>query len=67
LIQRQVSDSREWTDELFDHFRYSKDCVSLSTATAAAAMLGRSANERTQWKDAKGRALKALRVQEASG
>lgn len=43
-----------------DHFRFAQDYVFSSPSTAAAVILGRSANGRIEWKDAGGRTLKAL-------
>ncbi len=43
-----------------DHFRFAQDYVFSSPSTAAAVILGRSANGRTEWKDAGGRTLKEL-------
>ena len=46
--------------------RFSQDYVFTWPSTAAAVVLGRSANGRIEWKDANGRTLKALREQEAN-
>lgn len=43
-----------------DLFRFAQDYVFSSPSTAAAVILGRSANGRVEWKDAGGRTLKAL-------
>jgi hypothetical protein len=48
-----------------DHFLYAQDYVFSSPSTAAAVVLGRSANGRIEWKDAGGRTLKALQELEA--
>lgn len=48
-------------------YRFSQDYVFSSPSTAAAVVLGRSANGRIEWKDARGRALKDLQAQEATG
>jgi hypothetical protein len=48
-------------------YRFSQDYVFTSPSTAAAVVLGRSANGRIEWKDAQGRTLKELQAQEASG
>ena len=48
-------------------YRFSQDYVFTSPSTAAAVVLGRSANGRIEWKDAKGRTLKELQAQEAEG
>jgi len=42
----------------------SQDYVFTSPSTAAAVVLGRSANGRIEWKDARGRTLKELQTQE---
>lgn len=47
-----------------DHFRFTQDYVFSSPSTAAAVVLGRSANGRIEWKDAKGRTLKELQSME---
>jgi Domain of unknown function (DUF4357) len=47
-------------------YRFSQDYVFTSHSTAAAVVLGRSANGRIEWKDARGRMLKELQAQEAS-
>jgi hypothetical protein len=47
-----------------DHFLFSQDYVFSSPSTAAAVVLGRSANGRIEWKDAKGRTLKDLQAME---
>jgi hypothetical protein len=43
---------------------FNQDYVFSSPSTAAGVILGRSANERTEWKDAKGRVLKAIQESE---
>jgi hypothetical protein len=48
-----------------DHYRFDQDYVFTSPSTAAAVVLGRSANGRLEWKDAGGRTLKALQELEA--
>lgn len=48
-----------------DHFRFAQDFVFSSPSTAAAVVLGRSANGRVEWKDANGRTLKELQGLEA--
>lgn len=45
---------------------FTQDYVFSSPSTAAALVLGRSANGRIEWKDAQGRTLKALQEAEAS-
>ncbi len=50
-----------------DHFLFAQDYVFSSPSTAAAVVLGRSANGRIEWKDAKGRTLKELQGLEAGG
>jgi uncharacterized protein DUF4357 len=47
-------------------YRFSQDYVFSSPSAAATVILGRSANGRTEWKDAQGRTLKALQEQEAA-
>lgn len=49
-----------------DHFRFAQDYVFSSPSTAAAVVLGRSANGRIEWKDSRGRALKELQGLESS-
>lgn len=48
-----------------DHFVFTQDYVFSSPSTAAAVVLGRSANGRIEWKDKSGRTLKELQTQEA--
>ena len=43
-----------------DHYQFSQDYVFSSPSTAAAVVLGRNANGRTEWKDDSGRTLKSL-------
>jgi hypothetical protein len=45
--------------------RFSQDYVFSSPSTAAAVVLGRSANGRVEWKDSQGRMLKQLQGMEA--
>lgn len=45
--------------------RFTQDYVFSSPSTAASVVLGRSANGRSEWKDAQGRTLKALQEAEA--
>jgi Domain of unknown function (DUF4357) len=45
-------------------YRFSQDYVFTSPSTAAAVVLGRSANGRIEWKDALGRTLKELQARE---
>jgi hypothetical protein len=47
-------------------YRFTQDYSFSSPSTAAAVVLGRSANGRIEWKDAQGRTLKALQEAEAS-
>ena len=47
-------------------YRFSQDYVFTSPSTAAAAVLGRSANGRIEWRDTQGRTLKELQAQEAA-
>lgn len=46
-------------------YRFTQDFVFSSPSTAAAVVLGRSANGRIEWKDAGGRTLKELQAREA--
>lgn len=48
-----------------DHFLFAQDYAFSSPSTAAAVVLGRSANGRIEWKDAGGRTLKELQGLEA--
>jgi len=48
-----------------DHYCFTQDYVFSSPSTAAAVVLGRSANGRIEWKDTQGRALKELQALEA--
>lgn len=48
-----------------DHYRFAQDYVFSSPSTAAAVVLGRSANGRIEWKDNQGRTLKELQGLEA--
>lgn len=48
-----------------DHFNFTQDYVFSSPSTAAAVVLGRSANGRIEWKDIGGRTLKELQGMEA--
>jgi hypothetical protein len=48
-----------------DHYRFTQDYSFSSPSTAAAVVLGRNANGRTEWKDSKGRTLKTLQELEA--
>ena len=47
-----------------DHYRFTQDYVFSAPSTAAAVILGRSANGRVEWKDVKGRTLKELQALE---
>ena len=47
-----------------DGYQFSQDYVFSSPSTAAAVVLGRSANGRVEWKDAQGRTLKAIQEKE---
>ena len=47
-------------------YRFTQDYAFSSPSTAAAVVLGRSANGRIEWKDAHGRTLKWLQEQEAA-
>lgn len=46
-------------------YLFTQDCVFSSPSTAAAVILGRSANGRIEWKDSQGRTLKELQEREA--
>ncbi|MBY0572850.1 MAG: GIY-YIG nuclease family protein, partial [Undibacterium sp.] len=48
-----------------DHYVFTQDYSFSSPSTAAAIVLGRSANGRTEWKDASGRTLKEIQMQQA--
>lgn len=48
-------------------FRLAQDYTFNSPSTAAGVLLGRSANGRIEWKDAKGRSLKEIQNREAGG
>jgi hypothetical protein len=50
-----------------DHLRLAQDYTFTSPSIAAAIMLGRSANGRTEWKDATGRTLKELQEVQIDG
>ena len=50
-----------------DVYRLTQDYTFNSPSTAAGVLLGRSANGRTEWKDANGRSLKEIQEQEAGG
>lgn len=47
-------------------YRFTQDYAFSSPSTAAAVVLGRSANGRVEWKDAQGRTLRALQEMEAA-
>lgn len=49
-----------------DWYRFTQDYSFSSPSTAAAVVLGRSANGRTEWQDAQGRTLRALQEAEAA-
>ena len=48
-----------------DIYQFTQDFPFSSPSTAAAVVLGRSANGRIEWKDSKGRTLKELQALEA--
>ena len=50
-----------------DHYRLTQDYVFTSPSTAAAALLARSANGRTEWKDEQDRTLKAIQEEGLGG
>lgn len=60
LRQELIQNGVLQTDE--DHYRFAQDYVFSSPSTAAAVVLGRSANGRIEWKDASGRALKEIQA-----
>ena len=47
-------------------YRFAQDYAFSSPSTAAAVVLGRSANGRVEWKDSQGRTLKELQQREAA-
>ena len=49
-----------------ERLRFTQDYAFSSPSTAAAVVLGRSANGRTEWQDPQGRTLKALQTQAAA-
>ncbi len=49
-----------------DHYCFAQDFVFSAPSTAAAVVLGRSANGRVEWKDSRARTLKELQALEAS-
>lgn len=49
-----------------EQFMFTQDYAFSSPSTAAAVVLGRSANGRTEWKDEKGKTLKALQEKSAA-
>jgi len=53
------------SDTPADGYRFTQDYVFSSPSTAAAVVLGRSANGRVEWKDGQGQTLKALQEMEA--
>jgi len=52
--------------EKTDHYEFSQDYAFTSPSTAAAIVLGRSANGRVEWKDDLGHTLKELQEQQSS-
>jgi hypothetical protein len=48
-----------------DSYRFTQDYVFSSPSTAAAVVLGRSANGRIEWRDGQGHTLKSLQEKEA--
>ena len=46
-----------------DHYVFTQDYSFSSPSTAAAVVLGRSANGRVEWKDSSGRTLKSIQEQ----
>ena len=74
-MQRHVRGMYELRQELIGNgvlacegndYRFSQGYAFSSPSTAAAIALGRSANGRIEWKDARGRTLKELQEDEAS-
>lgn len=60
LRQELIQNGVLQTDD--DHYRFAQDYVFSAPSTAAAVVLGRSANGRIEWKDASGRALKEIQA-----
>ena len=56
LVKKGVLQNQE------GHFSFSEDYLFSSPSTAAGVVQGRSANGRTNWKDAKGKTLKAIQA-----
>ncbi len=65
-LRRALLDQGVLTDA-GEVYRLSQDYTFNSPSTAAGALLGRSANGRTEWKDADGRSLKDIQERQASG
>ena len=63
-LRRTLVDKGVLTDE-GEQYRLGQDYTFNSPSTAAGVLLGRSANGRREWKDAKGRSLKKIQEQEA--
>ena len=63
LRQELISNGVLQTDN--GKYRFAQDYAFNSPSTAAAIVLGRSANGRIEWKDAQGKTLKELQVWES--
>lgn len=59
LLERKVWKEKD------DHYLLMQDYPFGSSSTAASAFLGRSANGRTEWKDADGKTLKEIQESDA--
>lgn len=79
-VKEEVVSCRDWLSELRrsllqqgvlelvgNDYVLTQDYTFNSPSTAAAVLLGRSSNGRTEWKDAKGKTLKEIQEAEASG
>lgn len=65
-LRRTLVKTGVWEDR-GDVFRLTQDYTFNSPSTAAGVLLGRTANGRLEWKDAKGQSLKEIQEQEAGG
>jgi len=63
---RQDLIANEVLQQVGDSYVFQQDYSFSSPSTAAAIILGRSANGRTEWKDATGRTLKEIQTQQAA-
>jgi hypothetical protein len=75
-MQQHVRGMFDLRQELIDNgvlqadngnYKFAQDYAFSSPSTAAAVVLGRSANGRIEWKDGQGRTLKELQEREAAG